>query len=114
MLTKIRAHNFKSLKDVTLDLGPRNVLVGANMAGKSNVIDLFRFIHDITFSRQPGTGALSSAVFGRGGFGELLWKGGTEQGIEIALSGTTYDHGPEWPWEYAISLQGDSRGNFRV
>jgi predicted ATPase len=113
MLTKIRAHNFKSLKDVTLDLGPRNVLVGANMAGKSNVIDLFRFIYDMTFPRQAGSGALSSAVFGRGGFGELSWKGGNEQLIEIALSGTTSEHGPEWPWEYAISI-GEARGNFRV
>jgi predicted ATPase len=114
MLTKIRVQNFKSLKSVTLDLGPRNVLVGANMAGKSNVIDLFRFIYDMTFPRQGGSGALSSAVFGRGGFGELLWKGGNEQIIEIALSGTTVAHGPEWPWEYSISIQGEAYGNYRV
>ena len=114
MLTKIRAKNFKSLKDVTLDLGPRNVLVGANMAGKSNVIDLFRFIYDITFPSLSGGGALSNAVFGRGGFGELLWKGGNEQVIEIALSGTTWDHGPEWSWDYEISIQGDVYGNSRI
>src|SRR5208282_5884866 len=114
MLTKIRAHNFKSLKDVTLELGPRNVLVGANMAGKSNVIDLFRFIYDMTFPLQPGTMALSNAVFSRGGFGELSWKGGNEQRIEIALSGTTVEHGPEWPWEYEISIQGEPNGRFWV
>jgi predicted ATPase len=114
MLTKIRAHNFKSLRNVTLDLGPRNVLVGANMAGKSNVIDLFRFIYDMTFPRQGGSGALSSAVFGRGGFGELSWKGGNEQLVEIVLSGTSSERGPEWPWEYSISLQGQAHGNFRV
>jgi len=76
------------------------------MAGKSNVIDLFRFIYDMTFPRQPGTGALSNAVFARGGFGELLWKGGDEQIIEIELFGTTLAHGPEWQWEYSISVQG--------
>jgi predicted ATPase len=114
MLTKIRAQNFKSLRSVTLELGPRNVLVGANMAGKSNVIDLFRFIYDMTFPRIAGGGALSNAVFGRGGFGELSWKGGNEQAIEIALSGTTSAHGPDWPWEYSISIQGETHGNFRV
>lgn len=114
MLTKIRVQNFKSLRSVTLDLGPRNVLVGANMAGKSNVIDLFRFIYDMTFPRQAGSGALSSAVFGRGGFGELLWKGGNEQVIEIALSGMTSDNGQERHWDYEISIQGDPRGYFRV
>jgi predicted ATPase len=114
MLTKIRVQNFKSLKSATLDLGPRNVLVGANMAGKSNVIDLFRFIYDMTFPRIAGGGALSNAVFGRGGLGELLWKGGNEQVIEIALSGTTLDQGPEWHWEYEISIQGGAYGNFHV
>lgn len=114
MLTNIRARNFKSLRSLTLGLGSRNVLVGANMAGKSNVIDLFRFIYDMTFPRQAGDGALSRAVFERGGFGELLWKGGNEQLIEIELSGTTLAHGPEMQWDYAISVQGEAYGNFRV
>ena len=113
MLTQIRATNFKSLKNVTLDLGRRNVLVGANMAGKSNVIDLFRFIYDMAFA-AAGSWALPNAILKRGGFGELLWKGGDEQVISIALSGTTSDGGTEWPWEYAISIQGELYGNFRV
>jgi predicted ATPase len=115
MLTKVRVGNFKSLKNVTLDIGRRNVLVGANMAGKSNLIDLFRFIYDMTFPRQPGSGALSGAVFGRGGFSELTWKGGDDQIIEIALSGTTSEHArSELPWEYWISMQGQPNGFFRV
>ncbi len=114
MLTKIRAHNFKSLRNVTLDLGRRNVLVGANMAGKSNVIDLFRFIYDMAFPRIAGSGALVNAVYGRGGFIELLWKGGDDQLIEIGLSGTTMDHVRELPWEYSISIRGEAYGNFRV
>jgi predicted ATPase len=114
MLTRIAVKNFKSLKDVTLKLGRRNTLVGANMAGKSNVIDLLRFIYDMTFPRQPGTSALSSAVFLRGGFDELSWKGGTERTILIELSGITSAHGPEWKWDYGISIQGGLRGNFRV
>jgi len=113
MLTKIRAKNFKSLKDVTLDLGQRNVLVGANMAGKSNIIDLFRFVYDMTFPKG-GSWALPNAVSVRGGFDELRWKGGDEQLISIALFGTTSEHGPEWPWDYEISIHGDLYGTFRV
>jgi predicted ATPase len=113
MLTQIKAKNFKSLKDVTLALGPRNVLVGANMAGKSNVIDLFRFIYAMAFA-AAGSWALPNAVSIRGGFGELLWKGGNGQVISIALSGTTSEHGPECHWDYEISIQGDLHGSFRV
>ncbi len=114
MLTKIRAKNFKSLRGVTLDLGQRNVLVGANMAGKSNIMDFFRFIHDMAFP-PPGSMGLVNAFVARGGFGEVLWKGGDEQLIELALSGTTNAHGPEWTWDYEVIIQGEPRyDNFRI
>jgi predicted ATPase len=114
MLTQIRVKNFKSLKDVTLELGQRNVLVGANMAGKSNVMDLFKFIYDMTFP-PPGGMGLANAFFARGGFSEVLWKGGDERVIELSLSGTTSEHGPEWPWDYEVVIQGDARyDNFRI
>jgi predicted ATPase len=114
MLTKIRVKNFKSLKDVTLELGQRNVLVGANMAGKSNVMDLFKFIYEMTFPRPGGMG-LADAFFARGGLGEVLWKGGDERVIALSLSGTTLEHDHEWPWDYEVLIQGDARyDNFRI
>jgi predicted ATPase len=114
MHTTIRVKNFKSLKDVTLELGQLNVLVGANMAGKSNVMDLFKFIYDMTFP-PPGSMGLANAFFSRGGFSEVLWKGGDERVIELSLSGTTSEHGPEWPWDYEVVIQGDARyDNFRI
>lgn len=113
MLRRIKVKNFKSLKDVTLEIGRRNVLVGSNMAGKSNVIDLFRFIREMTFP-VSGSMALPSAIAARGGFDEVLWKGGSERFISIGLSGDTHHFGPEWSWEYEISIQGELRGNFRV
>lgn len=114
MLTKVRVKNFKSLKDVTLELGQRNVLVGANMAGKSNIIDLFRFIHGMAYPTQPGTWALSSAVFTRGGFDEIVWKGGKAEVILIGLSGKDVLEDIEWLWDYEITIQGFPGGNFRV
>jgi predicted ATPase len=114
MLTNIRVKNFKSLKDVNLELGQRNVLVGANMAGKSNVIDFFKFIYDMTFPNSAGS-ALANAVFARGGFSELLWKGGEEQIVSISLSGKVWEDGRDWPWSYEIAIQGEARNNaFRI
>src|SRR5271166_3125188 len=111
MLTKIRVKNFRSLKDVTLELGQRNVLVGANMAGKSNVMDLFKFIYDMTFP-PPGSMGPANAFFARGGFSEVLWKGGDERVIELSLSGKTSEHGAEWPWDYDVVIQGDVRYDY--
>src|SRR5258708_25763208 len=114
MLTKIRVRNFKSLNDTTLDVGQRNVVVGANMAGKSNVIDLFRFMYQSTFPGTVGTWGLVNAINARGGFGELSWKGGNEQVISISLSGAESGDTRKRNWNYEISIQGDKHGNFRV
>ncbi|MDP8237652.1 MAG: AAA family ATPase [Candidatus Hatepunaea meridiana] len=48
MIQSIHLENFKSFKDATLELGPFSVLVGANAAGKSNLIDAFKFLHGLT------------------------------------------------------------------
>lgn len=39
MIESVRIKNFKSVKDVTLNLGRVNVLIGANGTGKSNLIE---------------------------------------------------------------------------
>ncbi|PYQ60806.1 MAG: hypothetical protein DMF53_16315, partial [Acidobacteria bacterium] len=44
-LDRIRVAGFKSIRDQTLKLHPLNVLIGANGAGKSNFIEVFRLLH---------------------------------------------------------------------
>ena len=45
-LTRVWARNFKSIRNLDLELGPLTVLVGPNASGKSNVLDVLRFIKD--------------------------------------------------------------------
>ncbi len=47
-ITKIKVSNFKSFKDLEIELGNFNVIVGANASGKSNFTQIFKFIRDIT------------------------------------------------------------------
>lgn len=46
-LDKIRIAGFKSIRDQTVELRALNVLIGANGAGKSNFIGVFRLLNDI-------------------------------------------------------------------
>jgi predicted ATPase len=46
-LTSIAIQNFKSFKDVRVNLGNLNILIGANASGKSNFIQMFTFMRDI-------------------------------------------------------------------
>ena len=46
-ITRIRVSNFKSFGNLDVTLGPFNVLIGANASGKSNFIQVFKFLRDI-------------------------------------------------------------------
>src|SRR6267378_233304 len=39
MIRKVRVENYKSIPDLTLDLGRVTVLIGANGSGKSNILE---------------------------------------------------------------------------
>lgn len=47
-LEKIHIKNFLSLRNVTLPLKPLTVLVGPNASGKTNILDAFNFLNEIT------------------------------------------------------------------
>jgi len=47
MIKKIRVKNFKSFKNLELNLGKVNILIGANASGKSNFVQIFRFLRDL-------------------------------------------------------------------
>jgi predicted ATPase len=47
MLEKLEIFGFRSLRDIKLELKPINVLIGANGAGKSNLIEVFRLLKSL-------------------------------------------------------------------
>jgi predicted ATPase len=102
MITRLHVRNFKSLRDIDLSLGPLNVLVGPNMSGKSNILDVFGFLHQAFFP-EAGTNGISYALAQRGGVNEVLWKGGEDKLITISLEGTD-DSDPNTKYRYSLEL----------
>ncbi len=49
MIEQITIKNFKSFKDVTLNLGPLNLFIGTNASGKSNFFDVLRVLQGIGY-----------------------------------------------------------------
>lgn len=79
-LDKIRISGYKSIKDLDVTLHNLNILVGANGAGKTNFITLFRLLN------QMVEGRLQYAVGKAGGIRSLLHYGPKKTGkIEIEL-----------------------------
>lgn len=64
-LRQIQLSGFKSIRELDLELGPRNILIGANGSGKSNFVSLFRLLTEMVskklrlyVSRAGGADAL--------------------------------------------------------
>ena len=64
-ITKLTVENFKSFDKLEVELRPFNIVVGSNASGKSNFLDVFKFLRDIEAS------SLERAIGIRGG-GEIL------------------------------------------
>ncbi len=46
MIKKIRISNFKSFNDLEINLSNLNILIGANASGKSNFVQIFKFLRE--------------------------------------------------------------------
>src|SRR5208283_3969667 len=68
-LEKLTIRNFKSIREQTLALGKLNVFIGGNGAGKSNLIEGFRFLREIVNQN------LASYTGIKGGADTLLYFG---------------------------------------
>lgn len=68
-LTRVTIQGFRSIKDASVDLGPLNVLIGANGAGKSNLVAFFRMLGEMMRGRLQlfmGRTGATAANFYRG------------------------------------------------
>jgi predicted ATPase len=110
MIRRLRVKNYLSLKDVDLELGQRNVLIGPNMSGKSNLIDCFKFLTHMVSS------GLTKALLDRGGFSEVLWKGGGESRISFQLTADDREIAQEQVkiYDYELSIVGSPTGMISV
>ena len=62
-LKRIKIKGFRSIKEMTLELRPLNVLIGANGAGKSNLIAFFKLMNELMGERlQQHIGATGRAT----------------------------------------------------
>ena len=107
MITRLRVKNYLSLKDVDVELGRRNILVGPNMAGKSNFIDCFKFLVHVMSS------GISKAFLDRGGFSEVVWKGNADSRISFQLSAETGGEATK-RYEYELVIVGSTTGLISV
>lgn len=104
-ITHVKASNWRNFKVLDFDIQDRLFVVGPNAAGKSNLLDLFRFLGDIARSG----GGLSHAIESRGGLSKVrsLFARNHQGGrliIELDLSDGDIE------WRYRLAIRGEKGG----
>jgi predicted ATPase len=61
-IERLRVTNFRSFRELDLELSPLSVLVGANASGKTNFVQLFRFLRDVANEGFESAIALQGGV----------------------------------------------------
>ncbi|MEU4473530.1 AAA family ATPase [Micromonospora sp. NPDC023888] len=100
-LVRLDVENFRSLREVSVPLGPLAVMVGPNGAGKTNLLDVFRFLADTIHTD------LMPALEQRDGFDQVLFCGGGEpaSAMRIKLAATwTPSSNSDMPDEYDLRV----------
>jgi predicted ATPase len=101
LLETLTVRNYKSIRDQTLRLGPLNVFIGGNGSGKSNLIQVFRFLREIVdqnlgqYTAKKG-GADAILHFGRRtspsmSIRVMFGEGDCANGYEVSLGSTAAD-----------------------
>jgi len=100
--THVRLENWRNFVRADVDLQRRVFLVGPNASGKSNFLDVFRFLHDIV---SVG-GGFEEAVRKRGGVSSLRCLAArryTNVAVRVQLGNETMPN----VWEYEIHFSQD-------
>jgi len=102
-IKQISIHNFKSIEDSQIVFSPFTMIVGANAAGKSNIINVFRFIQSILAD------GIDNAIALQGGI-QYVANANMPKGERIEISYVIDLHNEEWmrhiqSSKYALGVQ---------
>ena len=99
--TRLALSNWRNFKKVEVPLRRRVFLLGPNASGKTNFLDVFRFLRDIA---TPG-GSLVAAVRDRRGLKHLRsLHAGSDSRVMVEVELTLAENSE--PWTYTLELSG--------
>jgi predicted ATPase len=103
----IAIRNWRNFRSSDVDLSNRTFVLGANASGKSNFLDVFRFLRDICSSHGGG---LQKAIQSRGGLSKLRCLSARQNPhIEIDVTLKPSSESDE-SWRYVLSITQEQRG----
>ncbi len=111
IISRLKLKNWRNFRTVDVHLRERAYIIGPNASGKSNLLDVMRFMRDVA---KPDGGGLQKAVKDRGGMTKLralMARRDPEILIEVELSDSV-DEKPGW--SYSLAFRSEGKGQQRV
>ena len=108
IINRLIAKNWRNFQQINVPFRERQFIVGPNASGKSNLLDIFRFLRDIAKAKGGG---LQKAISDRGGVSKircLSAKQDPEVAIEIHIADTS--DAPA-TWRYSVGFRQADLGN---
>lgn len=108
IVKNLRLTNWRNFREADVPFADTTYLLGANAAGKSNLLDVFRFLRDV--SKTQG-GGLQKAIADRGGISKLrCLHARREPEVRIEL---TIEDG-DTIWDYTLAFKPEGKGAQRI
>ena len=111
LITRLKLKNWRNFKEADVNLRERVYVIGPNASGKSNLLDVLRFLRDVA---KPEGGGLQRAVKDRGGLAKLrclLARRDPEVMIEIDLAEKAESAAV---WRYTLAFRSEGKGAQRL
>ncbi|WP_411035845.1 AAA family ATPase [Shinella sp. BYT-45] len=106
IVTKVQLTNWRNFKRAEARLREVSYILGINASGKSNFLDVFRFLRDIA---KPTGGGLQKAIADRGGLKKLRClhaRSHPEIKLQIEVSNSSDAEAPTWKYELSVVSEG--------
>lgn len=111
-IAHVRLKNWRNFRDAEMRLAPITYVIGPNASGKSNLLDVLRFLRDIC---KAEGGGLQKAVKERGGISKLRClhaRRDPEVLIDVCFSERADDEGIVW--RYLLGFKPEGKGAQRL
>lgn len=107
IVTHLAIRNWRNFRSSDVNLTSRVFVLGANASGKSNLLDVFRFLRDVC---SPHGGGLQKAIQSRGGLSKVRCLSARQDPyikIDVILKPTVE---AAESWRYLLSIAQEQRG----
>lgn len=111
LITRLELKNWRNFRALDVPFHETTYVLGPNASGKSNLLDVFRFLRDVSKTKAGG---LQTAVADRGGISKVRCLHARKD-PDVSISVELSDPGESSPkWKYVLAFKVARKGSQRI